>query len=318
MACYDYKINQASPKLERPTCLAWLFVCLQVGVIAGWAHASEGPREIILPDFTGMMLGSAEHTEKGLGMGTHLISPVAGTEVDSDDTVDLIISFASEKEDQPFNSNTNQESVDGKPITLTWQDKTLGEILEEVESSSGVKFKASAKVKSESISTKILASNWTDAIRKLLKGYSIMEVTNRKGDLVKVLIMSDTGDAQLKSDRTGRRGRNFDQENKGYNRTSGRLDADNLSRMKKKLKLSRSVSKALYSKLKEIVSWPNEKALPSSMYSNANLEDFLSLNGIEFAEDLKETSKITRLKRAARKQMLIMKKRARASDIELE
>jgi hypothetical protein len=285
-------------------------------MIAGWAHSYEGPKEIILPEFTSMMLDSAEHELKRLGAS---VINEAGRQSETDGTVDLIVSSGSEKEGQLFNNKTIQKSVKGKPITLKWQDKALGEILKEIESSSGIKFKASAKVKSESITTEISASNWSDAVRKLLKGYSIMEVTNRKGELVKVLIMADTGDDPLKSDRTGRRGRNIDRENsKGYNRTPGRLDADNLSRMKKKLKLSRSVSKALYSKLKKIESWPNEKALPSSMNRDSDLKDFLSLNGIGTADDLKDTSKITRLKRAARKQMLIMKKRARASDIELE
>ena len=306
MVCYDNEIKRVLPKLERPTWLGWIFVCIQLSIFAGWAHSFEGPREIFRPEFKSMMLDSTEHEVKRLG-------------VETDDTADLIITAGSEIEDQPFNDKITQKSVGGKPITLKWQDKTLGEILEEIESSSGIRFKASAKVKSESISTQIFASNWSDVVRKLLKGYSIMEVTNRKGELVKVLIMSDTGEDRLQSERTGKRERNIDRESgKRHNRTPGRLDADNLSRMKKKLKLSRSVSKALYSELKEIESWPNEKALPSSMFSSSNLQDFLSLNGIDSAEDLKNTSKTTRLKRAARKQMLIMKKRARASDIELE
>ena len=98
----------------------------------------------------------------------------------------------------------------------------------------------------------------------------------------------------------------------------GQSDSKNLTRMKKKLKLSRSVSKSLYTKLKEIKSWPADKKLSSSMYRDSDLKDFFSLNGIESKKDLKDISKVNRIKRAARKQMLIMKKRARASDIELE
>jgi hypothetical protein len=139
-----------------------------------------------------------------------------------------------------------------------------------------------------------------------------MEVSNSEGDLVKVWIISSAGAGE-----TGG-GRSINGRKSGRNKTSGGSDASNLSRMKKKLKLSRSVSKKLYTKLKEIKSWPADKKLPSSMYRDSDLKDFFSLNGIESKKDLNDISKINRIRRAARKQMLIMKKRARASDIELE
>ena len=294
---------------------------------------SDGPAKIVVPNLigkaedsalfsigkSGLMIGRITEKSDNTIVAGNVIgqAPVAGSKLETDGTVDLIISSGPQNGDQPFNNKTIQKSYRDQPINLRWKDKTLGEILEEVELASGIKFKASASVKEESITTQLYAATWTNVVRKLLKNYSTMEVSNSNGDLVKVWIMS--GSAGDISGKTGRVGRNADRRKFGSkNKRVGRLDPSNLSRMKKKLKLSRSVSKALYTKLKEIKAWPAEKKLPSSMYRDSDLKDFLSLNGIESARDLNDTSKINRLKRAARKQMLIMKKRARASDIELE
>jgi hypothetical protein len=289
---------------------------------------SDGPARNIVPDLigqpkesailsinkAGLMIGRiTEKSDDNIAPGSVIgQAPISGTKLETDGTVDLIISSQPQNGNIPLSNKTFQKSGKGTPISLKWKNKKLGEILKELQASSGIKFKAPSSVKSESVTTQVYAATWSDAVRKLLKQYSTMEVSNSEGDLVKVWIISSAG-----AGKTGA-GRSINGRKSGRNKTSGGSDASNLSRMKKKLKLSRSVSKKLYTKLKEIKSWPADKKLPSSMYRDSDLKDFFSLNGIESKKDLNDISKINRIRRAARKQMLIMKKRARASDIELE
>ena len=348
------KVNWFVQVWIRPSSLVWMLVSLQVVMMSELAHSfqenvgseivleeivevidSNGPEKIIVPSLvgkvkegaifsissSGLIVGSIiEKSDDSIASGTVMAqTPLAGSGVDIDSPVDITVSSGASTVKSVLPGGTGGKTGAEESIHLKWMETPLGEVLSEVESSSGIKFKASAKTKEQSVTTEFYAQNWTDAIRRLLKGYSVMEVTNGQGELVKVLIMSDTPEDRLKTQSASKNGRKgYQNKTRRNNGTSSRVDPHNLSRMKKKLKLSRSVSQALYVKLKKIETWPKENVLPSSMYGDSELKDFLSLNGIERAEDLKDTSKLTRLKRAARKQMLIMKKRARASDIELE
>ena len=91
-----------------------------------------------------------------------------------------------------------------------------------------------------------------------------------------------------------------------------------MTKKKHKTEIKKTLSKVLYAKLNDIKTWPADQPLPLSIYNDSDLKAFLIANGIASKKDLEQSKKIKNLKRAARKQLLIMKKRARVNDIALD
>ena len=242
-------------------------------------------------------------------------TPESGNLTVMDSPVDMIISSGPASEKESLIREFAQQAKMVQPGILKWKDKPLGEILDEVHLNSGINFNAPDYIKEELITVDFYASNWNSAIRKLLKGYSIVGISDSNGNLVKVRIMSDgryektiaRNPAKITGQKT--------KIKLGQKKPS---IPGNLAKIKHKSKIKKTLSKVLYTKLNDIKAWPVDQPLPASMYNDSDLKPFLLANGIDSEKDLEHSKKIKDLRRAARKQLLLMKKRARATDIVLE
>jgi len=96
-------------------------------------------------------------------------------------------------------------------------------------------------------------------------------------------------------------------------KNKGRVTPNKLVEKKERENGEHPDSQVLYVKLMNIKTWPSNRPMPSTIYDDGELKSFLSANGIRSANDLKDAEKINQLKRAARKQLLLIKMRARAS-----
>lgn len=242
--------------------------------------------------------------------------PVSGSEVKLESPVIIIISSGPSIGSFTKNDNKKVRSVKHstpqKPGKLQWENKSLGEVLDEVETFSGIKFRVPSYLKEENVNMEVHAETWEAVIKKLLRGYSSVEMLNSEGHLVSVWVMRDkkAGNATYMS---------ASRETKAVNRslhtgreTNGKVTPNKLEEEEKKINSDRSEHPVLYSKLENLKTWPSNRPLPSSIYEDVDLKSFLSANGIESPNNLSEPKNIKQLKQAARKELLLMKMRARA------
>jgi hypothetical protein len=263
---------------------------------------------------SGLMIGSIfEKTHESIAIGKVIAqTPESGNHAVPDSPVGMIISSGPATSKEPLIREFTQQAKMVQPGILRWKDKPLGEILDEVHLKSGINFIASDYIKAELITVEFYASNWNSAIRKLLKGFSIVGISDSNGNLVQVRIMSD-----------GRYGKTISTNSP---KTTGQKTKIELGQKERSLpgslaknmhrpEIKKTLSKVLYAKLNDIKAWPVGQPLPASMYNDADLKPFLIANGIESEKDLEHSIKIKDLNRAVRKELLLMKKRALAKDI---
>ena len=125
---------------------------------------------------SGLMIGSIfEKNHESIPSGKVIgQTPVSDNLAVVDSPVDIIISSGPASEKESLIRDFAQQAKVVQPGKIQWKDKPLGEILDEVQSKSGIRFKAPDYVKEEPITIELFASNWNLAIKKLLKGYSIV------------------------------------------------------------------------------------------------------------------------------------------------
>jgi hypothetical protein len=261
---------------------------------------------------SGLMIGSIfEKNHESIAVGKVIDqTPASGNHAVPDSPVDMIISSGPASEKKSLIHEFAQQAKMVQPGNLQWKDKLLGEILDEVQLKSGIHFKAPDYVKEEPITMEFYASNWNSAIKKLLKGYSIVGISDSNGNLVRVRIMSDrrSGNTIVRSS-----AKTTGPKTKITYKQKERSIPDTLVKKKHKTEVKKTLSKVLYAKLNDIKAWPAGQPLPLSMYNDSDLKAFLIANGIGSEKDLEQSKKIKDLKRAARKQLLIMKKNERKS-----
>jgi beta-lactam-binding protein with PASTA domain len=241
--------------------------------------------------------------------------PAAGSMVSADSPVDILVSQGSAPKNAEVRDEVKVARNDTGSINLNVEDKPLIEVLRQIENDSGIRIKIPEILGEEHITAQVVAPNWDQAIRKLLKGFSVMEVSDENENLVAIWVMTsrDIGETSRAGFSSGSKPRASD----GKKGRRG-INPESLERMKKKLRLGRSLSPTFYSKLKDLVAWPKGQSVPGSLLSDAEMKDFFEVNGIKSEEDLSKTGKIDHLKKAARRQMLTMEKRAKAQKVKLE
>ncbi len=289
---------------------------------------STGPVLKAVPNLVGLPEESASFSlgKSGLVVGTlrnehddavqagHVIlqNPAAGKKVAPDSRVDLVISEGPAPADSETRAATPPRRSEA--VSINVENKPLMEVLKQIEKDSGIRFKIPEILGEEPVTVNIHAPNWNQAIARLLKGFSVLQVSDENENLVAVWIMTSKdlgsvsrgGLARQKLDRTSKR-------------TPARrgINPESLERMKKKLKLGRSLSPTFYAKLKDLVAWPPGTSIPSGMFDDPEMKDFFDVNGIKSAGDLSQSKKVDLVKKAARRQVLTMEKRARAQKVDL-
>ncbi len=296
--------------------------------IAGKPMTPNGKVSVAIPNLFGIAKESATFQigKSGLTIGIFIEKnhptipfgnvigqiPVFGGYVGLGSAVDIIISSGPSTINQNNKVSSARKDARIKPGILKWTNKPLGEVLEEIKFHSGIEFKTPSSIKNENINVEIHAETWRAAIKKLLRGYSTVEMFNGDGQIVSLWIMRDktTGSSM---EMTASNITKVETSTNNKRKLTNRIVESKFSG-EKKINRDRSESNILLSKLQNIKKWPSNRPLPSSIYDDAHLQSFLVANGIASTNDLQEPKKIKQLKRAARKQVLLMKMRARSKN----
>ena len=86
------------------------------------------------------------------------------------------------KPSTPENSPTLKNSINtsSKGVQLHFRDYPLGEILKNVHDETGIRFNITPKIEKILVSLDIETRHWKDSVRKLIAGYSRVEVWTNK------------------------------------------------------------------------------------------------------------------------------------------
>ncbi len=166
-----------------------------------------------------------------------------------------------------------------KGVTLQVDGASLGEVLQSIESKTGIQFHVSPSVIYDRITVNLNAPDWQTAMRLLLEPYGRAELWNPRLDLTEIHVLSRGDAATVSSGRPPARIKITEADR----RSSSTLHRNQL------IKLSRGSL---------------NKPLPPGLYNDPKIKEYLKQYGIQSQEDMKDTSKARTIRIKARKILL--------------
>jgi len=187
-----------------------------------------------------------------------------------------------------FNKSGVQIKASGVP---------LGELLQYVEAASGIQFDVPDKLAGEMVSVDLRAKNWQDALAELLEDKSRLDVWDARNRLTSVRLLGNrewgTGSAPQTAAPAAITARVQPGAAPSQNTAAGTdLNKEQLSQISK---------------------GPYRSPLSEELYRNLTLRPFLEKFGIQSEADLKDTRKAMRVRREARKQLRLIRKKEAAA-----
>jgi hypothetical protein len=169
-------------------------------------------------------------------------------------------------------------------ISIDSHGQPLGKVLQRTSQESGIQFQVPDKFKEIQLNKKVQASNWRDAVRKLLDNFNLVELYGERGKLRKVFLLGVQDPEQ--------------------NLISASTSLQPLK--KRPMRVTEiSLSKA---QLRELAKGPFRSPLPDHLYYDPQIKKFLKLHNIAGTGDFKNTQKAMRVRVEARRQLKLLHK----------
>jgi len=178
-----------------------------------------------------------------------------------------------------INSGVQGIIIKSKGVSLT-------DLLNKIETQSGIDFKINNGLLEESISVDVEAATWTKAVQEVLKDYNRVELWGRDRKLTGVYVVE-----ALNSE-----GAYFEEKVR-----SGQVARDNERGTDDEIPLSKG-------QLVKLVRGPYRSPISPKLWEDDQLRTFLDQHGIRDREDLKNLQKAMTIRQAARKQLRDLRK----------
>lgn len=181
-------------------------------------------------------------------------------------------------------------------IRIDVRDRKLSEVLQRIQELSGLHFVLVSSLEDESITASVKASDWSSAVRKLLKGFSRIEVWNEKNELALIRLF-ESGEPPATEESNA----NIPETNRGsrQNLKTGRTG-------EKRQKDRRKIVEILLTEeqLFELAKVPPGKPIPPHLFHDLEFRHFLELHGIDSLDDWTQGNKAKTVRKVIGKELL--------------